>query len=270
MMKISLNELKTIVQEELGVYLPLFQETQNVVNKIKKDIKLKFSETYDNFSKIKSSVVSSIENITFKVKYTYRDFYDVDYLNNVFGIENATNGYSAYIGDKFILFDINVCGVQNKIYEKELMQVVQHELEHVFQQIKSKKQIPNNMFYAKIRTDMESQDENRRKIGRLIYGCLKSEQEGFVNGLYSFCMGDNNMIPPYSYDNIEESEAGKLYVEITDIFEELQKNERMKQILKEYKWSLKKIERNIRNFLQRIARVLVKVNNDKTQQGWRI
>ena len=49
-------------------------------------------------------------------------------------------------------------------YRIDRKEVIQHELEHIYQEFRIQKTIPNNMFYAKMRKDMESADKNRQKI----------------------------------------------------------------------------------------------------------
>lgn len=268
--RITLNELKEIIKEELGIYKSIFDKTIEVYNAIVQDLPNRGKKHNENgeFIVQKGSIRTELDGHSFSVYYTYRNFKNRDVVD-VYGEANLTMGSSSYIGRYRAICNIDLYGVSGTIRKEKAVETIQHELEHIFQEFRADASIPNGDFYAKMRNDLESNDENRRKIGRLIYGCLKSEQEGYINGLYSYCMVDDFITPPYNYSNIVDSDAGKLYVEISDILKELRNDINLQNILKEYGWSIKKVETHIINFIHRIGRVLIKVNNDKIKLGWR-
>lgn len=81
---------------------------------------------------------------------------------------------------------------------------------------------------------------------------------------------DDIKSPPYTYKEIINSPAGKLYIELKDLYLELIDDKEMFSILKnEYKISLIEIEKSIKQFLKRLGKVLIKINNDKLKI-WRI
>lgn len=271
-MKIIINEeqLKIVIKEELGILQDIHDEAIRIYNSIISDLpnREKIKHENNNIVYQKGRVKANVIGHEFNLNYCYRNFINKETIDEI-GEENLVTGNSAYLGKYNVLCTVNFYGINGSIVKSKALEIIQHELEHILQEFRAQKTIPNNMFYAKMRTDMESPNENRKKIGRLIYGCLKSEQEGFVNGLYSYCMVDDFQTPPYSYDNIGKSETGKLYNEIIGYFNELKNNIEMQVILKEYRWSIKKIEKHINNFIKRIGRVLIKVNKDKFEKGWR-
>lgn len=270
-MKWIVNEeqLKCIIKEELGILQDVYNEALRVYDLILQDLPNRPKEKNSNgFIAQKGNVKSEIDGHVFNISYCYRNILNKETIDD-YGEENLVTGGSAYLGKYRVICNVNFYGISGTIVKNKAIEVIQHELEHILQEFRSQKTIPNNSFYAKMRNDMESSDANRQKIGRLIYGCLKSEQEGFINGLYSFCMVDDNTTPPYDYSNIKNSEAGKLYIEIVSIFDELKTDQQLQNILKEYKWSVKKVEKHIENFIKRIGRVLIKVNKDKLEKGWR-
>lgn len=268
MIIINENQLKLLINEELGIHNSIYEEALNVYNRILEDLTKREKVNEGDFIIQRGSVVTSINGRDFQLSYNYRNFLSKDIVDN-YGEDNLVTGGSSYLGKYWVICTVNLFGVNGTVNKQRAVEVIQHELEHIYQEFSSQKRIPNDMFYAKMRTDMESPDENRRKIGRLIYGCLKSEQEGFVNGLYSYCMVDKFQYPPYDYSMIKESEAWKLYSEIVDIYKEIKTNVHLLSILREYKWSVRKVEKHINTFIKRISRVLVKVNNDKNLKGWR-
>ena len=108
------------------------------------------------------------------------------------------------------------------MHKQEALNTIQHELEHVYQQLRSGKRIPgNDDKYLKMKSDMECNDEARQKVGRLVYLCCKSEQEAFINGTYAWCMTNDAKSGPYQYEEIKNSPAGKLYVEMQELYDEV-------------------------------------------------
>lgn len=264
-----LDEIRKVVSEELGIKDEMYEKALSVYENIKTDIPKREKTFTDDFELVSGTVSTDIEGLKVRVQYYCRNFYSQDTIDT-YGIENLTTGGSAYLDKRFIMCTVNFYALNGSACKQKALETIQHEIEHVFQEIKADKRIPNSNFYAKMRTDMESQDEVRRKVARLIYGCLKSEQEGFVNGLYSFCMVDDFTAGPYTYNNIDGSEAYKLYDELKKNFFELRKNPEMQKILSEYKWTVDDVGKKMKNFIHRIGRVLIKVNNDKNKLGWRL
>ena len=114
-----------------------------------------------------------------------------------------------------------------------------------------------------MKTDLEGNDENRRYVARLVYLCYKSEQEGFINGTYAWCMTNDAMTPPYNYSNIKNSPAGKLYTEMQELNEKVFNNQQMIEIIvNEYNLNQNQVNKMLKEFARRLGKVLV-VNFDK-------
>ena len=147
------------------------------------------------------------------------------------------------------------------------MDTIQHEIEHIYQQIMSNKRIPgDDDRYAKMRTDFESNNEDRKTVGRLVYLCYTSEQDAFINGTYAWCMTNDATTEPYSYRNIKNCPAGKLYLEMKDLYEVVFNNMEMKKIITtEYGLNNEKVMFSIKDFGRKLGKVLVKVNKDKSK-----
>ena len=267
--KLTEDELKEIIKEELGISFELSKISENIYINIINDLKNR--ERVNNGScVIKSgSVDCNMLDIDFKVSYTYRNFFDFNIVNTI-GEGNLTGGYSCFLNKNFILCDINILSISGNINKKMALYTIQHELEHIYQQILSNKRIPgDDMLYAKMRSDMDGCDETRYLASRLVYGCLKSEQEGFINGTYAWCMADDINTAPYNYSTIKDSPVGLLYEEIKSLYDRALVDDNLQMILKnDYKLSLDDISLMIRNFIKRIGRLIIKVNKDKSK-FWR-
>lgn len=265
-----IEKIKHLIKEELGILFEVSEESKKVFDRIVVDLQ-KVHSTQTDVCYIKTNnVQATLNNIKFKVNYTYRNFFDKSIVDNI-GEESLTEGGSAYLSDSFIMCNINIFAINGTINKQMALSTIQHELEHIYQQIRNKKRIPgNDMRYAKMRTDLYSSDPLRQEIGRIVYACYKSEQEGFINGTYAWCMADDCHSEPYNYQNILKSPAGKLLNELKTLYQKVSENKEMQNILqKEYKLSLKQINDSINQFIRRLSRVLIKVNNDKSK-FWRI
>ena len=60
---------------------------------------------------------------------------------------------------------------------------------------------------------------------------MKSEQEGFSNGLYAYMMDKQE---PYNDDLLISSEIWNMYVTAKEVFNELKENSNLKDVLSEY------------------------------------
>lgn len=266
-----LNEdfIRKLIKEELGIHMEVVNVSNKVYNDIIEDMKTKDSKNNDICYTKQGHVNCSLNNITFKVHYTCRNFLDNKIIKDL-DIESLTEGGTVFFNKKWMWVSVNIVALNGTVNKQEALNTIQHELEHVYQQIMSDKRIPgNDNQYMKMRSDMECSDETRRKVGRLVYLCYKSEQEGFINGTYAWCMTDDAKSAPYQYEEIKNSPAGKLYIEMRSLYEEVFSNVQMAHIIeKEYNYSKVYVEKMLNEFLRRLGRVLIKVNMDKSK-FWR-
>ena len=157
--------------------------------------------------------------------------------------------------------------ISGTIVKKDAMDSIQHELEHLYQQIMMGKIFKDSYKYANIKTNRNSNDEIVRKTAELVYGCIKSEQDGFINGLYAYLMAMPKMV---SWETLKETPAWKLYSNIVEIYNLYKDNPLFITELKKYKVNQNKIFKAINNFIKKIGRTYNKVLKDKMEkQGWR-
>lgn len=263
---ITENQFKQLVNEELGISNEVFNISKEIFNNICSDIKTRESVKLD-LCYIKNGVVkSSLKDVEFKVNYVYRNFLDKKIIEHI-DKDSLSNGGTVFLNKKFIICNINLYGISGSINEEDAMDTIQHEIEHIYQQIMSNKRIPEDDFrYAKMRTDLESNDNIRNTIGRLVYLCYKSEQDAFINGTYAWCMTNDALTEPYSYRNIKNCPSGKLYLEMKELYNIVFNDAKMTELIEtEYNLTNEKILYSIKNFGKKLGKVLVKVNKDKSK-----
>ena len=265
-----INEIREIIKEELGISETVIKLSREFYNKM-----IEVIHSSDNIEKnetmIKKTVPMQffIDDVKVSSNIVYRNFLSKDY-SKLYEVSYVTDGTSFRVTDKLYFCFINVYAISGNIVKEKAMETIQHEIEHIFQQVKMGKGFENDSMYAKIKDDMESGNESRSKIGKMIYYTLKSEQEGFNNGLYAYLMDINQ---PYSDTLLNNSEVWQIYLFLKETFKEINNNLEMKNIFNEYFCNygitLKSIEKEINNFLHRIGRTIIKVQQDKIKQGWR-
>lgn len=265
-----LEELRKVIKEELGISDKVTEISKMFFSEIMDRIPTaEEKEKNDVMIKKEFSLTFSVDDVKISCGVAYRNFLSKDF-SKIYNTPYITDGSSAQISNKLFFCFINIFAVCGALNKEKAMETIQHEVEHIFQQIRMGRSFGGDSLYAKIKTDMESEYENRSKVARLLYYTLKPEQEGFINGLYAFLM---DSMEPYTEELLKKSEAWGSYVFSRNTFEELKDNPDMKRVFNEYfndyGITIGKIETELDNLLHRIGRAVIKVKQDKAKQGWR-
>lgn len=263
---ITESQLKTLINEELGISSDIIKKTneiftfiENGISNNKENVK-KFDNYSINKFSVKFDFFDTIVNCSVECyNYYTKEYYEYSNID--------TSAWSVYTGKRFSFMGIIVPCISGKIVKEETMDSLQHELEHLYQQVMMKKPFSNKEIYAQLKTDRYSEDEIIRKTANLVYGCLVSEQDGFVNGLYSYLMS----LPIFfSMEALKESSTWELYSEMVSTFNEFKNNQKFIDELKHYKFTKNKVVQSLNRFITKIGKVIVKVQQDKyKKQGWR-
>lgn len=265
-----LEELRKIIKEELGISDKVTELSRQFFSEmIDKIPEAEGREKNDIMVKKEFPLTFFVDGVKVSCSVVYRNFLSKDF-SRIYDTPYVTDGSSFRVSNKLFLCFINVFAVCGTLNKEKAMETIQHEIEHIFQQIRMGRSFGGDSMYIKIKTDMESGDENRSKVARLLYYTLKSEQEGFNNGLYAFLMDTPE---PYSEDLLKKSETWGNYVFSRNTLKEIKDNQGMKLIFNEYfndyGVTISNIEIELNNFLHRIGRTIIKVKQDKLKQGWR-
>jgi hypothetical protein len=133
------------------------------------------------------------------------------------------------------------------IYETKIKDALHHELEHLFQGSKgSQKILKPNADYQKARQLANSSDEDTSKLGILMYFYDTSEQDAFVNGLYSQLMSQEKPMVKISWD----------FIKGTDLYYFL---ERIREIKNRLKEPDKALEDKCRRYFNRTTETMLKI-----------
>ena len=261
MKKLILTEqqITEIIKEEYGISNDVIKKTKEVYQILLSAIREKNinKEQYEYYTISKHNITFNIMSCKINCSLTVYNFYNRDYYiySNV-----KSDGWSAYLSQTHGIMGCIVPCISGKPIKEIVMNTIQHELEHLYQEILMEKTFSDGTTYAKLKDNLKSKNEIEYNAARLVYGCIKSEQEGYVNGLYAYLMSLPNL---FSMDSLYKSDCWKLYSEMVNILNEFKDNIFFVDELKKYKLTIVKIKRAVYMFLKKIGKVIVKVKQDK-------
>lgn len=263
---ITESQFKNLLSEELGISEFVYGESCKLFSILEKSIADNTKNSIKNefYGEIKGDVVFPFMNANIKLSYTCYNFFSKDYYEYS---KIESSGWSVLMSKNSILAGLVIPCISGTILKSEIMDTIQHELEHCYQQLLMGKRFSGEMEYARMRTNMECNDEFKRDIANMFYACIKSEQDGFINGLYSYLM-----LQPWYYDegHLHNSEAWKLYSKSVETYLKYNNMPAFKDELKQYKLTQNKVCKMLNSFVRKIGKVVIKVKHDKiSKQGYR-
>lgn len=268
MKKIILTEgqFKNLLKEELGVSEMVTKKTKEVFQMLVDNVKKTIvnSETYNGFNFFKGDF--SFQFFETKVSLSYKGY---NYLSkDLFSYSKvSSDGESAFLDKRIAFMWITVPCLSGTIVKGQVLDTIQHELEHLYQEMLIGKVFANTKKYGEMRSGLESTDEMKRNIAKVAYVCFKDEQDAFVNGLYAFLM---SFAEPFFLDRMKESECWKVYFEAVSIYEKNKNEDYFIEGMKAYGMTMGKVRKCLSYFARKIGRVIMKVKKDKIEkQGWR-
>lgn len=193
--------VRQVLNEELGINNEVLKFSNDAISKISNSSKLMVQNSdvinnkvgsdtiYYNYNGSSITIIYSV--FSFKTNNDY-----INYCETVKDLRNASTMSTSKADDTLVRINYVVFenGDNNLFYEQ-----IQHELNHVFQQIFQK----GKYKYGKIRTNIEKNkkeinlDKELKCASFILYMSRNFEQDGFANSLYGLllnCNGDINAI----------------------------------------------------------------------------
>ena len=180
-----INEINNVIFEELTINHNVKTNAKEISTLIKNEFLKNYTngdfnnEGYKIVSFNKSYILNYICNDD-NCNETIKLIVNVFCFNNERSIKNAeikygfkSNGITLFrkLGENNLLCNISfdIPAIGNQIIEKELYNVVQHELNHIFQQIYANDNYKfDNRYFSSI-DKLNSTDEQQKEIAQLIY-----------------------------------------------------------------------------------------------------
>ena len=263
-----LTEIKEKLYEELGVADVVSTASSNLLSEIIKHSKTVPSEKY-GFKHGEFNYL--FENNTINVFY---DLYYVSTYDDIVYSTPSNRGSSNKINN-------NVYGLKVTIvYVRDINQYIdfngnlQHELEHIYQMIKSGKHLlskrDSHIFYEKANILKGFSDIYCQIVGTVVYYACKFEKDAFVNAIYRQIMNNPNVNPyetlqsTITYKNIN---VIKKYVLDSEILKDKYANIVKKNFGKNYQWFYNLANKVVKTYINKIGKVYAKAYNDLNKKN---
>ena len=157
----------------------------------------------------------------------------------------------------------------NIIYEDYIKENLQHELEHLFQGKHGSNNIivPDSQ-YSKALSLLGNNDEQVSNIALIIYLSNTSEQDAFVNGMYSYLMSQPEPMIQIKWGVVKNSDAYLHLMTIKNMINELENSdEELQTKCKNYFdlscYEVLKIAKSVEfRFVRKIGKALSKYHKD--------
>jgi len=263
---ITEEQFNKLLNEELGISEEVSNKTLEVFSLLETVINTNKSigEKNELFNYYNGSLTFDFLNCKVICTVNCYNFFNKEYFDYS---KFESNGWSVYLNKNTCFMGVDVPMISGTVVKNVVIDTIQREIEHLYQQIVAGKRFSNEEYYATIATNINSNNKIVKQVAKLIYGTIKSEQDGFVNGLYAFLMSSPGV---FSMQSLYKSECWKLYSEMITIYNELDGNQEMLNEFTKYKISKTKVRKSIDALLRKIGRVIIKVKQDKIKkQGWR-
>lgn len=264
-----INEIKQIVKEELGISEEVKKHVSEIFKQIIWEARLRGKAEKPNvktgefqYFVQKDDSVDGLAGINV--------IYKVIYLDSILDLDNDEYmGSSDFLGpNNFNLFTTVIYDrSKNKYIDFE--GTLQHEFEHIFQQMHAGKPAlhkdSTRLIYNKANALINNPSTNAEKIvGYAVYYNTKFEKDAYANDLYKTIM-DNPKDNPYEivknnivYRNVEVIKRSVLERDNRKAFEPIVAD----TFGKTYKWFLRITEHMVDAYMKKVGKVLVKAMED--------
>lgn len=276
-----LLEISTDINKAINEELGIADEVKNASDFIKNEIISKLNQENKNIiadgvSSKKINFSEKVFNKTIHFQIGYYNFKDKIYYQKYINKYGDFEGSSVSNDGKFNYIQINFYSISGYIDNKNLSDTIQHELEHIFQQVKAKKSFGGQQLYNYSFQFLNTNNLNDRALAIIVYMSRQSEIDAFINGLYGFLKNGHKLLG--SREDIKESPIYQQLVNLKwakkYIIDNINNIELQQAIAVyqnnydiNYNKFLKLADYAIDNVNQKIGRVIIKYKNDCLKEG---
>lgn len=223
------NEVNQIINEELTVSDDVLksaeQISQYILDNIVNQERIIFA---DGASKRNLNFKQSLfrGDINAHISVTNYNFRDNSFYNEYrkkYSIDTDCKSTFNKVGERvFVIIYVNYISIDNKPTAK-FNEDLYHELNHIYQQYREGDRYADAEKYAKISSDIYSDNEIKSDIANLLYLCNSSEQDSFVSSVYDYVRheyykpNNNNVID----EIIKNSDAFKKICTLKELFNKI-------------------------------------------------
>ena len=270
-MKNLLTEIKEKLYEELGVADIVSTASSNLLSEIIKHSKTVPSGKY-GIRRFKHGEFNYLfENNTLNV------FYDLYYVSTYDDINYSippNSGTSNKINNNVYKLKVTIVYIRDINKYIDVNGNIQHELEHIYQMIKSGKHLLSKSGSRTLYRNSEIlrgfSDIYSKIVGTVIYYACKFEKDAFANAIYRQIMNNPNVNPyetlksTITYQNIN---IIKQHVLDTEIYKDKYANIVKTYFGKNYQWFYNLANKVVKTYINKIGKVYAKAYNDLNKKS---
>lgn len=201
----TLYEIVNIINEERGISDIVsnlaFKLKDKIINAIKDSQSLPIN--YDEVTFKKGTIEEfNFNNKNITIKWVYYSFATNEVLDK-FPYKIPLSNCNKLTKDSYIL-NITIVAINGNFTLTNVMQTIQHELEHIWETSNMQHSYKNMDLYKYSNQLLKGRNEYEKAIGLILYLSQKWEQRAYANGVYQYLM--NHKYPELSRLNIKETQ----------------------------------------------------------------
>ena len=173
---------------------------------------------------------------------------------------------------------IRTCSISGTLVKQISNDVIQHEVEHLYQQSNADAELPKDknysVAYSILRTGKPTYDDLAIQTALVLYYSYSFEQDGFVNGLYQYLINGRGL---YGWEEIGDTDAVQALNKMRDGIRYIkqQPQKEVEHILNKwfklsYDTFVNLVDKAEKRFVKKIGRVLYKHREEMIQNGARL
>lgn len=211
-------------------------------------------------------------NYNFKDKKTYNR------LCQKYWDEMRSGDSIYYPNNKRWMCTIRTCSISGTLIKQISNDVIQYEVEHLYQQANADTELPKDknysIAYSILRTGKPTYDDLAIQTALVLYYSYSFEQDEFVNGLYQYLINGRGL---YGWEEIGNTDAVQVLNNMRNGIRYIkqQPQKKVEHILNKwfklsYHTFVNLTDKAEKRFIKKIGRVLYKHREDMIQKGARL
>ena len=258
------EEIVMAVNEELGISDLVTQTSNNIISMIAQKSGRKLSAGNQ-----KSGSINGVNIFGKKIDI----YYTVFFVKSIDDVNTINCIWSGGYNDDLNRLTTTIVYVEDENRYVDYTGTTQHELEHIYQTVKAKKNLlsvpKTTKIYVAAKNLMRSKDFFEQVVGYSVYYANKFERDGYANTYYRMILDDPKRPP---IEIIKETSVFKNLKIINDVIDrntpyaiQAIENICMGRFGKHFNWWKNLSKRTISNYFTKVGKVIAKI--EKERQG---
>lgn len=276
------SDLRKVIKEELSINNDVMVATNSLARNVVDDVMSNFKtmakslkpgiKVYDGSGRYTVIFNGHVVKISIGVKYFH---FSNKEIYETYKYEIDCNYATSSSDGRYNFINLYCYGINGTPNITEIKASLQHEIEHLYQANRGDKKIStfDKVYDIAARNLFNKGNKALMYLSNIIYYSYEYEQDGYVNGLYSELINNENPTP--RWEDIKESSAYVGIMVLRKSLRIIEKNREKKSVtdtaLNNFSMDVETIismgKKAEKRFLQKIGKVLIKVRKDREEKG---